>query len=123
MERNARYSEALLPKLFELGLMAIDVPEQYGGAGGLHGHGQRALLGCLAAAREVPGQASAHAEHQLLLDVDRDRLVVASQTWEAWEETVVSIYDVTDPAAPTLMRRSHLEGRLVASRAADGARP
>jgi len=28
-----RYDESLLPKLFEMGLMAIDVPEVYGGAG------------------------------------------------------------------------------------------
>lgn len=34
MEANGRYDDDLLPKLFEMGLMAVDVPEQYGGAGG-----------------------------------------------------------------------------------------
>ncbi len=34
MDRNGRYDDDLLPKLFEMGLMAVDVPEEYGGAGG-----------------------------------------------------------------------------------------
>jgi len=34
MERAARIDPALVPSLFELGLMGIEVPEQYGGAGG-----------------------------------------------------------------------------------------
>src|SRR5687768_12002628 len=34
MERAARIDPELLPKYFELGLMGIEVPEQYGGAGG-----------------------------------------------------------------------------------------
>jgi alkylation response protein AidB-like acyl-CoA dehydrogenase len=34
MERAAALDPALLPKLFELGLMGIEVPERYGGAGG-----------------------------------------------------------------------------------------
>jgi len=34
MENAARYDDALIPKLFEMGLMGIDVPEQYGGTGG-----------------------------------------------------------------------------------------
>ena len=34
MERNAALDPALIPKYFELGLMGIQVPEQYGGAGG-----------------------------------------------------------------------------------------
>ena len=34
MERAGRIDPALLPKYFELGLMGIEVPEQYGGAGG-----------------------------------------------------------------------------------------
>jgi butyryl-CoA dehydrogenase/short/branched chain acyl-CoA dehydrogenase len=34
MEKAGRYDDDLLPKLFEMGLMAIDVPEEYGGAGG-----------------------------------------------------------------------------------------
>ncbi len=34
MERAARIDPALIPKYFELGLMGIEVPEEYGGAGG-----------------------------------------------------------------------------------------
>ncbi|MFI5243442.1 MAG: acyl-CoA dehydrogenase family protein [Gemmatimonadales bacterium] len=34
MERAARIDPALIPSLFELGLMGIEVPEQYGGASG-----------------------------------------------------------------------------------------
>jgi hypothetical protein len=57
-------------------------------------------------------------DHQLLLA--GDRLVVASQGWTSAEDTIVSVFDVTDPSDPQLLRRTHLEGRLVASRAADG---
>lgn len=34
MEKAARLDSALIPKYFELGLMGIQVPEEYGGAGG-----------------------------------------------------------------------------------------
>src|SRR6476469_2267729 len=34
MEKAGRIDPALLPKYFELGLMGIEVPEEYGGAGG-----------------------------------------------------------------------------------------
>ena len=34
MERNAKLDPTLIPKYFELGLMGIQVPELYGGAGG-----------------------------------------------------------------------------------------
>jgi alkylation response protein AidB-like acyl-CoA dehydrogenase len=34
MEAAGRYDPSLLPKLFEMGLMGIDVPEAYGGSGG-----------------------------------------------------------------------------------------
>jgi alkylation response protein AidB-like acyl-CoA dehydrogenase len=34
MEKAGRIDPALLPKYFDLGLMGIEVPEQYGGAGG-----------------------------------------------------------------------------------------
>jgi alkylation response protein AidB-like acyl-CoA dehydrogenase len=34
MERASRIDPELLPKYFEMGLMGIEVPEQYGGAGG-----------------------------------------------------------------------------------------
>ncbi|MCE9620898.1 MAG: beta-propeller domain-containing protein [Actinomycetia bacterium] len=56
--------------------------------------------------------------HQLLLD--GTRLLVISQSYNSSEDTIVSLYDVNDAANPTLLRRSHLEGRLVASRSIDG---
>src|SRR5256886_10634853 len=34
MEKAGKIDSALLPKYFELGLMGIEVPDQYGGAGG-----------------------------------------------------------------------------------------
>src|SRR6187399_1005414 len=34
MERASKIDPDLIPKYFELGLMGIEVPEQYGGAGG-----------------------------------------------------------------------------------------
>ena len=34
MDHEAHLDEGLLKKLFEMGLMGIDIPEQYGGAGG-----------------------------------------------------------------------------------------
>ncbi len=55
--------------------------------------------------------------HQLLLD--GTRLLVTTQPY-AGIDTVVSLYDVSDVSSPTLMRRSHLEGRLIAARAIDG---
>ena len=65
------------------------------------------------ASPELPGGA-----HQMILD--GNRLLVATQGYTTAEDTVVSLFDVSDPTNPTLLRRSHLEGRLVASRAADG---
>jgi len=34
MDQRAEFDRSLLPKFLELGLMGIDIPEQYGGAGG-----------------------------------------------------------------------------------------
>jgi alkylation response protein AidB-like acyl-CoA dehydrogenase len=34
MDEEAQYDVTLLPRLFELGLMGIEIPEQYGGSGG-----------------------------------------------------------------------------------------
>ncbi len=56
--------------------------------------------------------------HQLLLD--GERLLVVTAPWTGVEDTIVSLFDVTDPSNSSLMRRSHLEGRAVASRAIDG---
>ncbi len=56
--------------------------------------------------------------HQLLLD--GERLLVVTSSWSGAEDTIVSLFDVTDPSAASLLRRSHLEGRAVASRAIDG---
>jgi hypothetical protein len=57
-------------------------------------------------------------QHQLLLD--GDRLLVATSSWSGTADTIVSVYDVTDPSNPSLLRRSHLEGQLVTTRAVDG---
>jgi hypothetical protein len=54
---------------------------------------------------------------QLLLD--GARLLVATQPYTGID-TVVSLYDVSDVNSPTLLRRSHVEGRLIAARAIDG---
>jgi hypothetical protein len=56
--------------------------------------------------------------HQLLLD--GSRLVVVTSSWSGSPDTIVSLFDVADPSAPTLLRRSHLEGYVVATRAVDG---
>ena len=55
--------------------------------------------------------------HQLLLD--GTRLLVVTQPYTGID-TVLSLFDVGDVAAPSLVHRSHLEGYLVASRAVDG---
>ena len=56
--------------------------------------------------------------HQLLLD--GPRLVVITSSWSGSPDTIVSLYDVADPTAPSLLRRSHLEGHVVATRGIDG---
>ncbi len=56
--------------------------------------------------------------HQLLLD--GDRLVVVSSSWGGAPDTIVSLFDVADPTNPTLLRRTHLEGGVVATRAVAG---
>ncbi|MGI9645227.1 MAG: beta-propeller domain-containing protein, partial [Ilumatobacteraceae bacterium] len=56
--------------------------------------------------------------HQMLLD--GDRLLIATSSWTGSADTIVSLYDVADPESPTLLRRSHLEGQLLASRSVDG---
>ena len=55
--------------------------------------------------------------HQLLLD--GTRLLVATQPYTG-VDTVISLYDVADASAPTLLHRSHLEGHLMAARSIDG---
>ena len=56
--------------------------------------------------------------HQLLLD--GSRLVVVTSSWSGSPDTIVSLYDVSDPTNPSLLRRSHLEGNAVATRSIDG---
>jgi predicted small secreted protein len=56
--------------------------------------------------------------HQLLLD--DDRLVVVTSSWGGSPDTIVSLFDVGDPTNPGLLRRSHLEGAVVATRSIDG---
>ena len=40
MDEHARFSKTLLGQLFDLGVMGIEVPEAYGGAGDLNGNGE-----------------------------------------------------------------------------------
>ena len=56
--------------------------------------------------------------HQLLLD--GTRLVVVTSSWSGSPDTIVSSYDVADPTSPSLLRRTHLEGNVVATRSVDG---
>ncbi len=56
--------------------------------------------------------------HQLLLD--GDRLAVITTSWSGAADTIVSLFDVSDPTSPTQLSRSHLEGNVVATRAIDG---
>ncbi len=51
--------------------------------------------------------------------LDGARLLVATQPYTGID-TVVSLYDVSDVNTPILLRRSHVEGRLIAARAIDG---
>lgn len=72
----------------------------------------------VAGARVVATPDLPSGDHQLLLD--GDRLLVATSGWTGGGATTVSVFDVTDPAAPRLLQRTQLEGRLVASRSIDG---
>ena len=55
--------------------------------------------------------------HQLLLD--GDRLLVVTSSSDGAADTIVSLFDVSDPTNATLLRRSHLEGSVVATRSVD----
>jgi Beta propeller domain len=56
--------------------------------------------------------------HQLLLD--GDRLLIVTQPFTGIEDTIISLFDVADPSNAVLLRRAHLEGRVVATRSIDG---
>src|SRR6056297_706741 len=56
--------------------------------------------------------------HQMLLD--DDRLVVVTSSWGGAPDTIVTQFDVGDPTSPALLRRSHLEGGVVATRSVGG---
>ena len=67
---------------------------------------------------EVVGQPELpNGSHQLLLD--GDRLLVVTTSWDGAADTIVSLYDVSDPTNATLLRRSHLEGSVLATRSVD----
>ena len=55
--------------------------------------------------------------HQLLLS--GDRLLVVTSSWTGSADTIVSLFDVADPSNAVLLRRSHLEGSVVATRSVD----
>ncbi|MCH7874042.1 MAG: acyl-CoA dehydrogenase [Gemmatimonadetes bacterium] len=71
MDRTAEYNRALIPKFAELGLMGIDVPEKYGGAGGTF------FMSTLA----VEEIAAVDAGTAVLLDVHNTLVNVAINTW------------------------------------------
>ena len=52
--------------------------------------------------------------------LDGARLVVVTSSWSGSPDTIVSLYDVADPTNPSLLRRTHLEGNVVATRSVDG---
>jgi len=56
--------------------------------------------------------------HQLLLD--GTRLIAVTSSWTGSPDTIMSMYDVSDPTNPSLLRRTHLEGNVVATRSVDG---
>src|SRR6056297_322687 len=56
--------------------------------------------------------------HQMLLE--NGRLLVVTSSWSGSADTIVSLYDVSDPTMPSLLRRSHFEGFVVATRSIDG---
>lgn len=59
-------------------------------------------------------------EGQQQMILDGTRLMVVTSGWSGASDTIVSTYDVSDPTAPELLRRTHLEGAVVATRSADG---
>ena len=67
----------------------------------------------VAAVLDVP-----QGSQQLLLD--GNRLLVVTQPYSGMADTVVSLFDVTEQRSPVLLERSHLEGRVVATRSIDG---
>ncbi len=71
MDRTATYDRTLIPKFAELGLMGIDAPEQYGGAGGSF------FMSCLA----VEELAAVDASTAVLIDVHNTLVNIAITTW------------------------------------------
>jgi hypothetical protein len=72
----------------------------------------------VAAAEVVAEPGLPQGSHQLLLD--GQRLLVVTSSWSGSPDTIVSLYDVADPTSPGLLRRSHLEGNVIATRSIDG---
>jgi len=81
--------------------------------------GQRGLqIVSVADAEVVAAPELPEGQQQMILD--GTRLIVVTSGWSGASDTIVSSYDVSDPTAPELLRRSHLEGAVVATRSADG---
>ncbi len=57
-------------------------------------------------------------DHRLLLA--NTTLTVITSPWDRWNTTVVTRFDVSDPAQVTALHTDELEGSLVAARSADG---
>ncbi len=71
MDEHGAVARALLPKLFDLGIMGIEIPEQYGGAGGTLFH---SVLAVEALSRVDPAIA-------VLVDVQNTLVVNAVARW------------------------------------------
>lgn len=67
----------------------------------------------VAAVLDVP-----QGQQQLLLD--GNRLLVVTQPYSMAYDSIVSLFDVSEMRKPQLLERSHLEGRVVATRSIDG---
>ncbi|HYE85135.1 MAG TPA: acyl-CoA dehydrogenase family protein, partial [Vicinamibacterales bacterium] len=71
MDEHAKFSPALIDKLFELGAMSIEVPESYGGAGGTFFH---AVLAVESLSRVDPSVG-------VLVDVQNTLVINAVMRW------------------------------------------
>jgi alkylation response protein AidB-like acyl-CoA dehydrogenase len=82
MEKAGKYDDDLLPKLFEMGLMGIEIPEKWGGAGGT-------FFQSILAVEEI---SRADAAVGVLVDVQNTLFINALMRWgtEAQQEKYLS---------------------------------
>jgi butyryl-CoA dehydrogenase/short/branched chain acyl-CoA dehydrogenase len=114
MDEAAQYDAALLPRLFDLGLMGIEIPAQYGGSGG------NFFLACLA----IEELSRVDAAVGVLVDVQNTLVNNAILRWGSAEQQAyflpklarhtVGSYALSEPEAGSdafaLQTRATLEG-------------